>query len=372
MTDHSMKRALPPLFAALAILVTACAGEVRQPPPGDTPAPKVIYGEDDRLDVYAHPDPFWRDLALESAVAFFDARDIDESDPDDIGVRGRTLRQNMGVCVNEPFASQPAGAFCSGVLIGRDIVLTAGHCVSDPFDCSRLRLVFGYHKEAPGTLATVTAQDVHRCDEVLAWREESGGLDFAILRLDRDAGAERVPATLRREDTLLAPGTEVGMIGFPSGLPMKLAIGGVVTRNGPGGARFFEATVDAYGGNSGSGIYDREGVLLGLLARGATDFVRDGACLRSNVLPETGPGQSAEGIPYLARAVEAMCADHDHEICGDIDFDPTHDATADAPAWGERGSGGDDWLCAAGQGPAGAWWWALPGLLLARLRRREA
>lgn len=336
-------------------------------------APKVVYGEDDRMDVYAHPDPFWQDLATAGVVAFVDAADVREGDDGRVRLVGRPLSQSVGVCTDEPFHTQPTAAFCSGALIAPDLVLTAGHCVAGPAGCERLRMVFGYYKDAPGQLATITTADVHRCAEVMAWREEYAGLDFAILRLDRPASGTRQPVTLRRQDALLPPGTPVGMIGFPSGLPMKIAIGGLVVRN-DSAARYFEATVDAFAGNSGSGVFTRDGELVGLLARGAPDYINDGGCLRSNVLPETGPGQlEAEGVVYAARAIESLCARHTHAVCDAVELSPQFDATASEPDWtaspGGWGDDDDSLLCSAAPAGTVPWWLLAPALLLIVRRR---
>jgi hypothetical protein len=75
------------------------------------------------------------------------------------------------------------------------------------------------------------------------------------------------PATVRS----LARGTPVTMLGFGDGLPLKIDTGGVVVSTG---GSLFQATVDAFAGNSGSGVFVGRS-LVGMLSSGAPDFTLD-------------------------------------------------------------------------------------------------
>ena len=46
----------------------------------------VVYGEDSRLDWYAHPDQTLRDLTTNAIVAMVNTRDLDDDDPNDIRI----------------------------------------------------------------------------------------------------------------------------------------------------------------------------------------------------------------------------------------------------------------------------------------------
>ncbi|MGH9464870.1 MAG: trypsin-like serine protease, partial [Thermoanaerobaculia bacterium] len=49
-----------------------------------------------------------------------------------------------------PFYAQPDPTTqCSGILVGEDLVLTAGHCL-DPDDCQQKRIIFDYAVQFPG------------------------------------------------------------------------------------------------------------------------------------------------------------------------------------------------------------------------------
>ena len=73
------------------------------------------------------------------------------------------------------------------------------------------------------------------------------------------------------------------MIGSPSGLPLKVTIGGAVRKSLH--PNFFVGSLDTYQGNSGSAVFNAEtGVIEGILVRGENDFVpnADNFCIESN------------------------------------------------------------------------------------------
>mgnify|MGYP000991441954 CR=1 FL=1 len=49
-----------------------------------------------------------------------------------------------GVCTSERFYAQPTSANCSGFLVGKNKLVTAGHCVKTKKDCKENYWVFGY------------------------------------------------------------------------------------------------------------------------------------------------------------------------------------------------------------------------------------
>src|SRR5690606_38970819 len=149
------------------------------------------------------------------------------------------------------------------------------HCVPDGV-CATHRFVFDYRYAARGELETIDRDDVYECAEVLAHRVDSKGADFAIIRLDRPVVA-RLPAQV--DDVYsVVDGARVTAIGAPSGVPIKIDDGGIVQWTRAGSRDYFVATPDAFGGSSGSGIFDLDGVLVGILVRGQNDFdvVRSG------------------------------------------------------------------------------------------------
>ena len=52
---------------------------------------EVVYSDDNRLDAYAEPDPRYRAIAEDSAVALIPSEMIDQSNPNDVRVIADSL-----------------------------------------------------------------------------------------------------------------------------------------------------------------------------------------------------------------------------------------------------------------------------------------
>ncbi len=250
---------------------------------------KVIYGVDDRLDYYqAAPD--MRKLA-DSVVSLWRASDvIPDADGKSFNLATINYGAAMGLCPGEPFREQPIGAFCSGSLVGNNLVMTAGHCIKDEAGCADTRFVFGFGLKAAGAqLSDAQALDVYSCKKIVKryLNEDYGtlGPDYALVELDRPAEG-RAPLPVSRSAEL-KKGDAIVVIGHPSGLPVKVA-GGATVRD-PSPAGYFVANLDTYGGNSGSAVFNgRTGLIEGILVRGENDFVYKDGCRISNVVPSDG------------------------------------------------------------------------------------
>lgn len=311
------------LMAACAVLLTAARLAV---PAAAQVSGQVIYGEDDRIDLWQAKDARLRALA-DSTVALFQGGDVAVS-----GERAALSTQNygerMGLCKTEPFFEQPMGAFCSGSLVAPDVIMTAGHCVTSPDACAGIKFVFGFGiKEKGADPTSVPAGDVYGCKELLGREQVGDGADWALVRLDRAVTGHR-PLKLNKAGDISA-GALVVVIGHPAGLPTKIA-GGAKVRDAskPG---FFVANLDTYGGNSGSAVFNaRTGLVEGILVRGEQDYVYNNGCRVSNKCPSDGcrgedvtkianvadklPGlrhrsRAAELTPRLAAAVASLEAE---------------------------------------------------------------
>jgi len=154
---------------------------------GELTAP-VVYGEDDRVEVFNHPDAELRRIARESIVALIPTFRI-ERDPDGTyALYTESLRELHGLCRDELFVNQPAAASCSGVLIDDDLVLTAGHCIDSRMPCDGYAYVFNYHLDDPTHLAVIRDEDVYSCARVVSDGRPLVGdytPDFAVVQLDR-------------------------------------------------------------------------------------------------------------------------------------------------------------------------------------------
>lgn len=355
-----MVRACRFVFASFVLGVCGCVADGRTDIVGEREA--VVYDMDDRMDVYAHPDPELRRLARESIVAFVPRSNLDATDPTNIVLTADTLEEAFGVCPDERFAQQRTAADCSGTLISEDLVLTVGHCVASQTACRSFHYVFGYMLEAEGELGPITADDVYACAERVAYSARD---DYAVLRLDRPVTSGRGPAPIRAGQTVLAEGTPLTMIGFGVGLPAKIDDGGQVLED-RGAERSFVASVDAFGGNSGSGVFDVDGRVVGMLSSGLEDFVEspDGAeCMVVNQVSSPSVIDfDGETVVHVWAAMHGLCrAEPELAICGD------------AASWCSNCGGGGCAVRGPGRsGRAGVGWFTLSLVGLVAWRRRRS
>jgi V8-like Glu-specific endopeptidase len=296
---------------------------------------EVVYGTDNRQDVYAHPDATLRARAQQSTVAVMMATSLDTTDPNHVTFNAPTLARRFSLCPEERFREDPTAAFCSGTLIDDDVVLTAGHCISSSTDCADMRFVFNYYRPSSGTLQTVTAADVFNCVSVVARKQ--GSVDYSLVRLDRPATPRFTPAPVKTGSSALASGQNVAVIGCGSGIPYKVDSGGSVRDPRAGTLDYFVATTDTFGGNSGSGVYETGGyTVAGILVRGDTDYVNTGTCNTVNVCPETGC--RGEDITYVYPAIAGLCratSNASARLCGNKSADFNKDGSLDV-LWQNR------------------------------------
>ncbi len=245
---------------------------------------KVIYGTDDRVDVFQlAAGPNLDDV--DSVVALFHTDDVTDNGNGTSTLRTENFGTARNLCAGERFRDQPIGAFCSGFLVAADIVATAGHCVNAG-NVTNVRFVFGFRMRNATTAETVINNgEIYRGTAVIARQEIGNGADWALVRIDRPVTNHRI-VRIRRTGRI-GDTQAVHVIGHPSGLPAKFA-GGAAVRNNESNA-FFVANLDTYGGNSGSPVFNSDThEVEGILVRGEADFVQQGDCRVSLVCPTTG------------------------------------------------------------------------------------
>lgn len=274
-------------------------------------ADEVVYGADDRTDFHAIADDTWRARARSTATLVPRGR-LTLNDDGSVDYEATVYGPHFDLCPDQPFYDQPRLGRCSATLIDDDVVLTAGHCVPGQQRCDDRRFVFGWAVTEPGEAPVLRADDVYRCAEILATvdsDDDERRLDFAFIRLDRPVVGWPV-APLASSDEAFALGTPMTVIGYPNGIPLKYAPNGAVINPRAEQRDYFEATLDTFGGNSGSGVFDARGDVVGVLVRGERDYVtREGAeCDEVNVLDlDRSVDEGAEDVTYLAPALEGLC-----------------------------------------------------------------
>ena len=236
---------------------------------------KVIYGSDDRRDLFdSYISSTMKSLAS-STVALVKTKAISESSSLTYRISGVTFGTKAKLCAGERFREQPAAAHCSGFLVGPDLVVTAGHCIRDEKACEATSFVFGYAMTSRDSNPSIVKRsNVYGCRSIVK-TSATPDLDFAVIRLSRKV-TDQQPLKFRRSGKPYA-GTRLTLIGNPSGLPTKVAKNATIRSNSH--QNYLVATTDSFGGNSGSAVFNSQtGVVEGILVRGERDFVSNGTC----------------------------------------------------------------------------------------------
>ncbi len=235
----------------------------------------VIYGEDNRLDIYNVSNSLHKQLA-KSTAGMIRINQLEKSSSANTFhlISSRTLGESQNLCSGEAFVDQPVAPSCSGFLVGPDLIVTAGHCYksySTPEEvCKNFAWVFDFNMKSASHDPTknISLQNIYLCKSVVDV-DLSSAMDFAIIRLDRKVVGR--PVLKIRASGQVNSGTELVVIGHPTGLPTKVSAKGKVTKNSE--PTKISTTLDTFHGNSGSAVFDaRTGMVEGILIQGKTDY----------------------------------------------------------------------------------------------------
>lgn len=263
------------------------------------PEPFVLYGRDDRREVSDSRISGLQNSAA-ATVALIDNANLSKQ-IHTVQIRAESARVVFELCPTEKFRKQTAAAFCSGVLVGSDLILTAGHCMPDMGVCNDTSFVFDYRTDnSLGRSNIVPTSSVYRCKAILHSDDSSRG-EFALIRLDRDVTG-RKPVSIRATTAPLKS-TKLVLLGHPMGTPLKVSGPSRILRID---SESFMTNTDSYTGNSGSPVFNlRTKVLEGILSHGQDDFAWKGSCRASRVC-ENGrcSGELATDASRFAPVVE--------------------------------------------------------------------
>jgi V8-like Glu-specific endopeptidase len=184
------------------------------------------------------------------------------------------LAETKNVCSDETFSDISSIGLCSGFLVGEDLLVTAGHCMSTSRDCEEAIWAFNFQKDSISSKDHILeGKDVYHCKKII--NQQLSGVsynDFAIIQLDRKVEG-RAPLKFRTSGKV-ENDAELVVIGHPSGLPTMITDGAYIRNND--NDFYFVTNSDTFGGNSGSAVFNsKTGEVEGILVRGENDYVFD-------------------------------------------------------------------------------------------------
>ncbi|MEM9462965.1 MAG: serine protease [Myxococcota bacterium] len=173
--------------------------------------------------------------------------------------------------------------WCTGTMVSRNMLLTAGHCFDMPgaelrgWDIPRnggalltaaeaatsMVVELNYQDAPNGTPRTTTTYEIV---ELLEWN--LGGIDYAVVEVEANPGVRWGATALSR--TMPNVGDALTIIQHPAGIP-EVVDGG--TYDGEFGGLLHYDDIDTLGGSSGSGVLDDEGEIVGVHVQGGCDVL---------------------------------------------------------------------------------------------------
>lgn len=252
---------------------------------------KVVYGTDSRIDISDSKSALHK-LKAKSVAALIPSTAIFKSG--EVSHLASSTLYDKNICSNQRFSHQQAVSICTGFLIGKNRLVTAGHCIKDG-ECKTHKWVFNYQLDSSkdSFVGQIENKHIYSCKRVIDWKQTFFfKQDWAVIELDRPV-LDRAP--LAMSNRIPRPGTALFTIGTPSGLPLKIATGKVRKLN----IAYFTSNLDTFGGNSGSPVFNAQtGLVEGILVRGQKDYRKTASgCSVVNHYPENGGG--GEDVTFI-------------------------------------------------------------------------
>lgn len=264
----------------------------------DDDGSRAIYGEDDRLEPselrtnLIHPKLSALEKAVKATAALVIRNRLTPVTGGGYSLKLRPFtKDGLPMCPGESFAGQEVGSHCTGFLIAPNLLATAGHCIrwqdvnSSNREGNRYAVVFGFEMRNGKARSTFRADEVYEVKSIVERYLEGAGTetkDFAVIELDRPVPSD-VAEPLRlagQAGMTVGPGTKLGVIGYPSGLPAKVSFKGKSQAMEVGSDTIFRAQLNTFKGNSGSPtlFWDEPDVVAGILVQGENDYLLKGDC----------------------------------------------------------------------------------------------
>ena len=153
---------------------------------------------------------------------------------------------------------------CSVTLIDADLVVLAGHCISNfAFEVPTSSVTFDYEVQCDGSLVPGYNAVFYKVIALKKYRY-SGDRDYAVLQL---RGLPPVPPVPVRISDLM-PNENVFGVHHPNGTAKKISPSASTFQPISSSGALIGVNLDVAGGSSGSGLFDASGNILGVLSDG--------------------------------------------------------------------------------------------------------
>ncbi|MDO9181033.1 MAG: serine protease [Bacteriovorax sp.] len=238
---------------------------------------KGIYGDDNR-SLISELNKEDNKLQIENSRAILAQVPkwrVTHEDQKSISIKTRSLGSGMNFCADEKFSELPLTSSCSAFLVGPDLILTAGHCLKDKYECQNNYWILDYNDSsffegADGTIDFLK-DNIVSCVQIIS-SSENPKLDYALVRISRKI-TDRFPLKIRRSGIVDSVDL-LYVVGHPMGLPKILTDQAKIRDNS--NTYSFITNADTFSGNSGSPVINaKTQVVEGILVRGGDDFKLD-------------------------------------------------------------------------------------------------
>lgn len=189
----------------------------------------------------------------------------------------QSLGEKLSLCKDEAFYDQPCTGIGTAFITDTKSMLTALHVLERPLRF--YAVIFNYQVISKNGVvnAFIQQDDIYFPQQILNSNNE---LDVALFSVDRNFN--RPVLQWENAKHKKNENSEVYTIGFPSGLPMKIALNAsVLEAQHP---LYFYTSLDSFQGNSGSPVFNfNTHKVIGVLVSGELDYRFNGNCNESPV-----------------------------------------------------------------------------------------
>lgn len=234
---------------------------------------KSIYGEDNRILARELNSQSPYQLSILAQIP--DYRITNSKTKGILSIKTKSLKDGLNFCESEKFLDEPIVSSCTAFLIQKDVILTAGHCVKDKFDCKKQTWVFDYTNSADNLfqnfeISFLESKSV-KCIELISHAVNQKS-DYAIIKINKKI--EDRPFLKLNQAQKTSTNASFFMLGHPLGMPLIQTDQIQIRENHL--EHVFKTNADSFSGNSGSPLINLEtGLVEGILIRGDEDYYLD-------------------------------------------------------------------------------------------------